>query len=161
VQANKAGLMEIADVFVVNKADRDGAEATCHDLEQMLDLSSGEPHGVGRDRWRPPVVSTVSTTGSGVEQLRHAIASHRAHLETTGGLEARRRQRLDAEMHRIVAERLRQSALMVGESPAFAQARDDVLSRRSDPWTATDNLMNHVHIAGVSGDTGDAGHNPG
>jgi len=137
VQANKAGLMEIADVFVVNKADRDGAEATRHDLEQMLDLASG-----GHDEWRPPVVLTVSTTGDGVEDLAAAIASHRAYLEGSGGLETRRRQRLDTELQRIIAERLRQRARTLGEGPAFEQARDDVLARRLDPWSAADGLLN-------------------
>jgi LAO/AO transport system kinase len=166
VQANKAGLMEIADIFVINKADRPGADATRGDLEQMLDLSPGASssgHGApddgshghgwsddgdddgvrrpGTAGWRPPVVSTVGTTGEGVADVVAAIEAHRAHLSAGDGLEQRRRQRLDSEMHRILAERLRQQALALGQGEAFEQARNDVLARRVDPWTATDALL--------------------
>jgi LAO/AO transport system kinase len=149
VQANKAGLMEIADVFVINKADRPGADTTRRDLEQMLDLSPGGhddhdndgPGRPGANGWRPPVVGTVGTTGEGVAELVDAITAHRAHLADGDGLEQRRRQRLDAEMHRILAERLRQQALALGSGEAFERARDDVLARRVDPWTATDALL--------------------
>jgi LAO/AO transport system kinase len=151
VQANKAGLMEIADVFVINKADRPGADTTRRDLEQMLDLSPKDGsaddhdhdpfHRPGTAGWRPPVVSTVGTTGEGVADLVAAIDAHRAHLSNGDGLDQRRRHRLDAEMHRILAERLRQQALALGQGEAFEQARNDVLARRVDPWTATDALL--------------------
>src|SRR6267154_2666134 len=77
VQTAKAGLMEIADIFVVNKADRPGAAETESDLAGMLELSS-------RQVWRPPIVRTVATTGEGVDDLFTAIAEHKAHLEVTG-----------------------------------------------------------------------------
>jgi LAO/AO transport system kinase len=142
VQANKAGLMEIADVFVINKADRPGADTTRRDLEQMLDLSAGDPHDPGGDhRWRPPVVSTVASTGAGVDGLVGAVAAHRAHLEATGGLEVRRRRRLDDELHRIIAERLRQRARMLGHGEAYDRARQKVADRVVDPWSATDELL--------------------
>jgi putative protein kinase ArgK-like GTPase of G3E family len=85
IQANKAGLMEIADIFVVNKADRDGARDTVTDLESMLNLSGG--HEDGQARWRPPVVSTVGTTGEGVAELADALEAHVAHQRTTGELD--------------------------------------------------------------------------
>ena len=71
VQANKAGLLEIADVFVINKADRPGADETRRDLERMLDLTAA-------DGWRPPVVATTAATGEGVDELWAAIGDHRA-----------------------------------------------------------------------------------
>ena len=77
VQANKAGLLEIADVFVINKADRPGTEETGRDLERMLDLTA--PAG-----WRPPVLATTAVTGDGVDELWQAIARHRAHLDGHG-----------------------------------------------------------------------------
>ena len=77
MQANKAGLLEIADLFVINKADRPGAREARRDLEQMLDLST-------LGAWRPPVVDTIAATGEGVAELWSEIARHRAHLETTG-----------------------------------------------------------------------------
>jgi len=145
VQANKAGLMEIADVFVINKADREGTGATRRDLEGMLDLSgdlSGETHGQGpAGGWRPPVVETVATTGAGVDDLVAAVSSHRNHLEATGALAARRAARVTEELHRIIAERLRQQAAALGTGEAFTVARDRVLTREVDPWTATDALV--------------------
>ena len=89
VQANKAGLMEIADVFVINKADRKGVEETRRDLMQMLDLSD-LPH----DAWRPPIVDTVATNGSGVAELWEAILAHRDYAEHHGVLAERRTFRM-------------------------------------------------------------------
>ncbi len=82
IQANKAGLLEVADVFVVNKADRPGAEETRRDLEHMLDL------GLGRapDAWRPPILAVVATTGEGVPEVWAAMAQHRRHLTDSGEL---------------------------------------------------------------------------
>jgi LAO/AO transport system kinase len=161
VQANKAGLMEIADVFVINKADRPGADQTRRDLEQMLDLSMRAGHGfdldelddlhrdhfaslgagAASDGWRPPVVSTVAATGEGVDELVAAVAAHRDHLVASGALEARRRQRVTDELQRILAERLRQRARALGDGAAFEHARDEVLARRLDPWSASDALL--------------------
>ena len=109
VQANKAGLMEIADVFVVNKADRQGAEATARDLRRMLDMAH-------RPGWRPPVVCTTATSGAGVDDLWQAVADHRAHLASSGGLDERRRRRAAEEVTRPVAARLleRAQATMTG-----------------------------------------------
>src|SRR5690606_21939776 len=84
VQANKAGLMEIADVFVVNKADRPGVEETRRDLEQMLELSE-----LPSDAWRPPIVTTVATDGQGVAEVWDAVLAHRAHAEASGQLAQR------------------------------------------------------------------------
>ena len=138
VQANKAGLMEIADVFVVNKADRPGAADTRRDLEQMLDLAPE----VGRDgSWRPPVVATVGTTGEGATELCDAIAGHRQHLVTSGGLDERRRSRLDTELQRIIAERLRAQAVAIAAGGDFDDVRDLVAARSIDPWSAADRLL--------------------
>ncbi|HEY8202644.1 MAG TPA: methylmalonyl Co-A mutase-associated GTPase MeaB [Actinomycetota bacterium] len=100
VQAGKAGLLEVADVFVVNKADRQGAPGTVRELEQMLHL--GPPRS-----WQPPVLQTVATRGEGVAELWAAIGAHRSHLAETGELEARRRARLSEEISTIVAERVK------------------------------------------------------
>ena len=87
IQAMKAGLMEIGDLFVVNKADREGADRVVNDLESMLDF---RPR---RDGWRPLVVKTVAARGEGLEELRGAVGEHRAHLEGSGHLSERRRTR--------------------------------------------------------------------
>ena len=98
VQTAKAGLLEIADVFVVNKADRPGAAEAASDLAGMLELSS-------RRAWRPPIVRTVATMGVGIDELFDAIAAHKAHLETTGDADARRRARLRAPQPTSAPER--------------------------------------------------------
>ncbi|HEY9558021.1 MAG TPA: methylmalonyl Co-A mutase-associated GTPase MeaB, partial [Acidimicrobiales bacterium] len=100
VQANKAGLLEIADVFVINKADRPGTKETRRDLERMLDLT-------GTSGWRPPVVATTASTGEGVDELWSAIRAHRSHLEESGQLSARRAARIGDELTEIVAALLR------------------------------------------------------
>ena len=90
VQAAKAGLMEIADVFVVNKADRQGARQTVRELQQMLELSNAQ--------WKPDIVQTVATKGEGIDDLWAAIEKHRAYQDENGLLEARRRRRIEREL---------------------------------------------------------------
>ena len=137
VQANKAGLMEIADVFVVNKADRPGASQTVHDLQSMLDLTRGS----GAHGWRPPVVAAVGTTGEGVEDLWAAIAAHREHLGATGELERRREQRLREELALVVEQRIRAEADARLGAGARAEIERDLLAGRVDPWTAADRIV--------------------
>lgn len=137
VQANKAGLMEIADVFVVNKADRDGASQTVHDLEGMLDLT----RGTGAQGWRPPVVSTVGTTGQGADDLWDAIRAHRDHLVDTGDLERRRQQRLREELGLVVEQRIRAAAEARLGASAREQIERDLLAGVLDPWSAADRIL--------------------
>jgi LAO/AO transport system kinase len=136
VQANKAGLMEIADLFVINKADRKGVEETRRDLELMLDLSN-----LARDAWRPPIVPTVAAKGDGVDALWQAINDHRAHIEATGLLEQRRTKRMRTELREIVLLRLHERVRELEAGPEFAQLEIDVLERRLDPYSATDQLL--------------------
>jgi LAO/AO transport system kinase len=137
VQANKAGLLEIADVFVVNKADRPGAREAARDLERMLDMAV--PGGV--EGWRPPVVCTTATSGGGVDDLWRAVDDHRAHLVASGELAARRRARAAEEVTRLVAARLMEQArdLTAGaQADALAEA---VAAGDLDPWAASDELL--------------------
>ena len=142
VQANKAGLMEIADLFVVNKADRPGADDAARDLERMLDMA-GPGGGGGRpgaDGWRPPVVCTTATTGEGIDAVWRGVGDHRAHLEASGGLAARRRARAAEEVTRLVAARLLERARTGTASPRAAELADAVATGDVDPWTAADEL---------------------
>ncbi len=134
VQTAKAGLMEIADIFVVNKADRPGAADTRRDLEGMLELS-------GTLAWRPPIVCTVAMTGEGVDELFDAIVRHRAHMESSGEAERRRTQRLRDELRALLAARVQErvDALCSGEEFDDAVAR--VAERASDPYHAVDALL--------------------
>ncbi len=134
VQANKAGLMEIADLFVINKADRPGADDTRRDLDQMLDLSSlGD--------WRPPVVATSAVTGTGLDDVWAAIGEHRSYLESSGRLESRRADRVSEELAHILRERLEDRARHLAEGQEFESLRAEVVARRLDPWSATDQLL--------------------
>jgi LAO/AO transport system kinase len=139
VQANKAGLMEIADIFVINKADRKGVPETRRDLEQMLDLSD-----LGHDAWRPPILAAVGTTGQGVPQLWQAIGEHRAHISEHGILEQRREYRLREELREIVARRLEQKARELCGGERWDGLQTDVLDRRLDPWGAADQMLEGV-----------------
>lgn len=139
VQANKAGLMEIADVFVINKADRKGVEETRRDLTQMLDLSDLSP-----DAWRPPILATVASTGEGVPELWDAVTGHREFAATSGELERRRRFRLREELREIVAQRLGRRAREICTGDRWDALTDDVVERRVDPWTAADEMLDPV-----------------
>jgi len=109
VQANKAGLLEVADVFVINKADRPGANDTRRDLELMLDLShvSGLEDDTG---YRPPIIMTTATEGDGVADVWAAVVAHREHLTTSGQLAVRRAERFRYEVASRVEEQLRSTA---------------------------------------------------
>jgi LAO/AO transport system kinase len=139
VQANKAGLMEIADVFVINKADRKGVEETRRDLEQMLDLSD-LPH----DAWRPPIVSVVATERRGVDELWATVERHRATIEASGELERRRRFRLREELREIVARRLEQRARDIVSGERWDSLQVQVAERSIDPWSAADEMLGPV-----------------
>ena len=136
VQANKAGLMEIADVFVINKADRKGVEETSRDLMQMLDLSD-LPH----DSWRPPIVPTVGSTGEGVPELWEAVLAHREYAESSGQLRERRAFRLREELREIVATRLGRRARQICSGERWDQLTDAVVDLSTDPWTAADEML--------------------
>jgi LAO/AO transport system kinase len=136
VQANKAGLMEIADVFVINKADRKGVEETRRDLMQMLDLSELPP-----DAWRPPIVRTVASTGDGVTDLWDAVLAHRDHTETSGELGRRRTFRLREELREIVAQRLGRRARQICTGDRWDELTDAVVARTTDPWSAADEML--------------------
>jgi LAO/AO transport system kinase len=139
VQANKAGLMEIADIFVINKADRKGVEETRRDVEQMLELSD-LPH----EAWRPPIIATVGNTGEGVPALWDSILEHRSMIESTGELKKRRDFRLREELREIVARRLEQRAREITSGDRWDQLQSQVLDHKVDPWSAADEMLKGV-----------------
>jgi LAO/AO transport system kinase len=139
VQANKAGLMEIADVFVINKADRKGADETRRDIEQMLELTDLAP-----DDWHPVIIPTVGTTGEGVPDLWNAIREHRAFIENNNVLTARREFRLREELREIVARRLELRARELCTGERWEDLQQQVLDRKIDPWSAADEMLQGV-----------------
>lgn len=139
VQANKAGLMEIADVFVINKADRKGVEETRRDLEQMLELSD-----LASDAWRPPIVPVVAIEGKGVDELWSTVQRHRAFIEASGELQRRREFRLREELREIVARRLELRAREILSGERWAELQTEVTRRTVDPWSAADEMLDTV-----------------
>ena len=134
IQANKAGLLEIADLFVINKADRPGARETRRDLELMLDLTQlGD--------WRPPIIDTVASSGDGVDGLWTAIAGHRDHLVANGDLERLRRERLAREFHQILLARVEHLLDDLMADDRFAGVVTDMSDGTLDPYEAADRLL--------------------
>ncbi len=134
MQANKAGLLEVADVFVINKADRPGAREARRDLEQMLDLARP-------GAWRPEIVDTTATAAEGVSELWAAVARHRAHLLRSGQLTARRADRLALELRRVLLARteVHIDELVAGEE--FGSSVKALVAGELDPYQAADRLL--------------------
>jgi GTPase len=137
VQVAKAGILEVADVFVVNKADRDGADVVARDLRQMLHLGQARP-------WQVPVVMTVAERGEGIDGLVQAIAAHRAHLESSGELERRRRQRASREIEEVALADLRAELGELGHGEALDALAEQVAAGKLGPYTAADQLLDRV-----------------
>ena len=135
VQALKAGIMEIADIFVVNKADREGADRTVASIEAVLSLQSFGPQD-----WRPPIVKTEATTGRGVHELLAAVERFRAHSSASRG--ERRRARAEWRIRELIAQRFIQHVERAVLSPGeFDAILDRVASREVDPYTAVDDVL--------------------
>jgi LAO/AO transport system kinase len=136
VQAIKAGIMEIADIFVVNKADHPQADRTVSDLQDLMRMGPRS-----RD-WVPPVVKSVAIRNEGVEDLWIRIKQHRVYLERSGRLEARRRARLEHEVVDIAARKLRERVLQPRvDSAAFQELLSRAAERRIDPYEAAEQIL--------------------
>ncbi|MFL6221531.1 MAG: methylmalonyl Co-A mutase-associated GTPase MeaB [Actinomycetes bacterium] len=137
VQVAKAGILEVADVFVVNKADRDGAEVVARDLRQMLHLGEATP-------WQVPVLLTVAERGDGVDRLVEAVGAHRAHLVSSGELERRRRHRAAREIEEVALADLRIELGELGHGEALDTLADQVATGKLGPYAAADQLLADV-----------------
>ena len=137
VQAAKAGILEVADVFVVNKADREGAGDVVRDLKGMLRMGP-------KLAWEPPIVKTSTVNGEGIDELWEAISGHRVHLEDTGQLEGKRRRRVLEEVESMVALRLRARTAGLLDQGAEAELADDLAARRIDPYRVAGILLEKV-----------------
>jgi LAO/AO transport system kinase len=165
VQAIKAGVLEIADVFAVNKADREGADRTVKDLQMMLDLrrstatrggldhdsvhrmtrtGAEDPHEAGW--WEPPIVKTVATQGLGVEELAEAVERHRAHLERTGERKLREVARARATFLALLRDRLMQGALerLAEREGHLDELAARIADRSADPYVLADELAGRL-----------------
>ncbi|MFL6136915.1 MAG: methylmalonyl Co-A mutase-associated GTPase MeaB [Frankiaceae bacterium] len=137
IQAAKAGILEIADLFVVNKADRDGTEQTVRDLRYMLSLGDKRD----ADRWRPPILKTVATQEQGVDEVAEALDGHYEWLERTGELHRRRRARACQEVEELAVAALRARMGDVHGSTALQALADRVIGGELDPYAAADELV--------------------
>ena len=135
VQALKAGIMEIADIFVVNKADRDGADRTVASIETLLSLQT-----FAADEWRPPIVRTEATTGKGVTELLSAVERFKVH--SAGAQRERRRSRAEWRVRELLSHRflhhVEEKVLHAGE---FERVLERIAGRETDPYTAVEEIM--------------------
>jgi LAO/AO transport system kinase len=140
IQAAKAGILEVADVFVVNKADRDGADQTVRDLRAMLSLG-GRHTQTGA--WRPPIVKTIASrdSGSGVEDVVARIEEHAAWLASSGEDQRRRVERAAREVEAIALAGLRERMGDVHGSAALGVLAEQVVAGETDPYRAADELV--------------------
>jgi LAO/AO transport system kinase len=164
VQAIKAGVLEIADVFCVNKADREGAERTVRDLQGMLELRRivqrpptdhdlhHRPMGASLDTpadqgWEPPIVRTVGVTGEGIDELAAGVERHRAHLEASGGKAVREAARARASFVAILRERLLAGALarLEAEMGHLDEVAARIAAREADPYQLAEELAARLH----------------
>ncbi|MFH8348572.1 methylmalonyl Co-A mutase-associated GTPase MeaB [Streptomyces sp. NPDC018045] len=143
IQAAKAGILEIGDVYVVNKADRDGADATARELNHMLGL--GEARAPGD--WRPPIVKTVAARGEGTDEVVEALEKHRAWSEEHGTLTERRRTRAAREVETIAVTRLRERIGDLRGDRRLSVLAERIVAGELDPYAAADEL-----VAGVTGE---------
>ena len=139
VQAMKAGLMEIGDLFVINKADREGAERAAFAIRSALELRSAT-----RD-WTAPVLLTVATRGEGVSELVEGLQEHYEHLAQRGGLERRRRQRLEQRLRDLVGDQLWEEFRARVPATQWNRSVDDLAAHRVTPHEAARELSRMSH----------------
>ncbi|MGW1022803.1 methylmalonyl Co-A mutase-associated GTPase MeaB [Streptomyces sp. NPDC002577] len=137
IQAAKAGILEIGDVYVVNKADRDGADATARELNHMLGLGESRTPG----DWRPPIVKTVAARGEGVDEVVEALEKHRAWMEERGVLAERRLARAAGEVETIAVTTLRERIGDLHGDRRLSALAERIVAGELDPYAAADELV--------------------
>ncbi len=140
VQAAKAGILEIGDVFVVNKADRAGSHQAVRDLRTMVAMAAARDAG----GWVPPVLPTVATSGEGVAEVAAAVDAHLAHLRVTDGLRERRVRRAADEITALALGRLRARMGGLGDGAGLRALAEQVVDSGTDPYAAADELVGRL-----------------
>jgi LAO/AO transport system kinase len=140
VQTIKAGIMEIADIFVVNKADLAGADRTSSEISMMLDLGNTKA-------WRPPIVRTITLDGTGIDEMYEAIQKHRAFLEESGNLEKVRKQRIRRDVVDLIEYKIKGTIWdQVSGSDEFDALVSRIMSRETDPYTAAAQMLSGINL---------------
>jgi LAO/AO transport system kinase len=143
VQTFKAGIMEIGDVFCVNKGDREGTSRTMAEIAALLEVTPHEPGA-----WVPPIVRTIASTGEGVDDLLQAIQGHRAHLQRSGELAKRRRRRGEAELLEVLKARLVHYVLDEdGLRGRFDRYVEEIAAHRRSPHEAAAEILHEAPLA--------------
>ncbi len=138
IQAIKAGILEIGDVFTINKCDRDGADRLNVEIEMMLDLGEAQD-------WRPPIERTIANEGQGVEDVVNSLNEHRKYLEESGVLEERRRERVKTEMAEMIHDRISRHVMNeITQTGKFADYVEHVFERQTDPYTVVDSIVGDI-----------------
>jgi len=165
IQALKAGVMEIADIYVVNKSDRPGADKFRQEVEVMLSIRRGNafrhmaphhrtdgPTTRGSDDWEPPVLATVASTGGGVDELAAALDRHSAYLQASGKLAERRRRRLAERTRAVLERKLRRWLLETTHVEELLALRlDEVADGRRSPYDVAAEILDQVKAGGRGG----------
>jgi LAO/AO transport system kinase len=139
IQAIKAGILEIGDVFAVNKADREGVDKVCREIEMMLDLNQEKV------LWRPPVKKVIASQNEGVTELLAAIDQHKNWLSESGELLARRSERIKTELLAILNEQIGRFILArVSSNGQFEELLHNVEARSVDPYSAVQNILKDI-----------------
>lgn len=140
IQAAKAGILEIGDVFVVNKADREGADNTVRDIRHMISLGDRTEPGL----WRPPVIKTVASRHEGADEVVEALEKHLAWMTDNGTLRARRTKRAADEIEAIVIKSLRERMGDLRGSHGIEALAGQVVDGTLDPYTAADSVLSDI-----------------
>lgn len=141
VQTIKAGIMEIADIFIVNKADLPGADRTFSEISMMLDL------GGAMREWRPSIVRTVTLDGSGITDMQKAIFEHREFLETSGHLQKIRKDRIRRDIIDLIEYRIKSTVWeQISGSEEFDLLTNQIMSRETDPYTAAAQILTGINL---------------
>jgi LAO/AO transport system kinase len=141
IQAIKAGILEVGDIFVINKADREGVEKTLSDLRLMIDMDQKKHEG---GKWKPPILKVEAVFDKGVAELLEEIERHKTYLIESAGVErfGRKREKVREELAELVKNRLIQEVFdHLKASGEFEEAVDSIVSGKADPYTACDNLV--------------------
>jgi LAO/AO transport system kinase len=144
VQAIKAGIMEIADVLVVNKADQDNADRVVQALQLALRLGPATP-------WTPPIIKCVAMLGRGIVDVHNAIEQHRSFLREDGRWQQRERERVRSQILDLVEHRLMERVLATVGEARLAALVESVVDRKSDPYAAVDSLLEAIGSIGSRG----------
>lgn len=140
IQTIKAGIIEVADILVLNKADREGADQLLAQLRHSMSLSMPEP-----DSWKVPILRTVATKGEGLEGLVRAIDRHRDHLASTGLLERKRRELAAKEILALIHDQVERDAQAVMDGVEYEATIDEVVAHHSDTYSEAQSLLHRLY----------------